>query len=301
MTTTAGADSVLSVVLFVSIAVFFLLMLSAIFRTLSAQEELYDHSRRISSEELETQTIIDPDSIPVYRLNNSSMVVTSGYLKPKIWIGDRLNSRDELQSAIAHEMAHIARGDQFTLLLIVVLERLNWWNPLAWHLGRLARTYMEYRADELSVGALGTAAYQRGLAETLMKSNEQGSVLFTHLGNKPNVVERMENLNMNKKLRMGHGVAIFLSLAAMVASATALTDDSDKFQTLDSCHSLLPASGDYRLKITSIRNSEGGEMSVSFVDLGDQEWETPPPEVAPFLECVRVVVGVIENEGWPGT
>gem|GEM_PF-5593365 len=54
----------------------------------------------------------------------SSVVATTGLLRPVIYIGDRVKSNSHIESAINHELCHIAHKDQLTLLLIVFLERL---------------------------------------------------------------------------------------------------------------------------------------------------------------------------------
>lgn len=54
-----------------------------------------------------------------------------GYLRPKIYLPFRVSSTDR-KFIIAHERAHIARGDNWWKLLGFLCASVHWYNPLVW-------------------------------------------------------------------------------------------------------------------------------------------------------------------------
>lgn len=112
-------------------------------------------------------------------------------------------------------------------------------------------------------------------------------------------IQRLEKLVTATQTTTSHRMTLCISMIALMASAASSAELPANILTLDGCHTLLPLGGEYELKITLTRNVASGNMSVSFVDHDDDEWETPTDEVIPFLACVRQVVGVGEHEGWP--
>lgn len=247
----------------------------------------------------------------IYRVKDSAIVATSGYLNPVVWIGDKISDPTHLRCALNHEFRHIAYGDQFLLLLIVILERLQWWNPVTWKIGELARDAMEYACDDWCASSFERTTYRTALAElmllklTLLKPTllKQGkpAALQLNMFQQSKQMTRLEKLNMKKSLNKKHGSILVTGFIAVSLSAITLAE-LPAAQTLESCHTLLPA-GSYELNITSTKNRESGEIKVSLVDHEDETWpwQKPPERVLPFIECVRQVVGVGKNEGWPGS
>jgi beta-lactamase regulating signal transducer with metallopeptidase domain/thiol-disulfide isomerase/thioredoxin len=74
---------------------------------------------------------------------------------------------DELQSVIAHELAHYTRRDHWTNVFGFVVTSLFWWNPCAWLARREMRNAAEACCDALVVGRLPDS--RRMYARTLLK------------------------------------------------------------------------------------------------------------------------------------
>ena len=97
---------------------------------------------------------------------------TVGILRPAIFVPAVLlqpGRLGALQSALAHELAHVARLDSFVLGLERVIGRLYFFHPAAWLAGRQLHDGREQLADRLvlSHGLMGKRAYARGLLDVL--------------------------------------------------------------------------------------------------------------------------------------
>lgn len=78
-----------------------------------------------------------------------------GYLRPKIYLPFRVSSTDR-KFIIAHERAHIARGDNWWKLLGFLCASIHWYNPLVWlSYGLLCRD-IELACDERVIRSLDT-------------------------------------------------------------------------------------------------------------------------------------------------
>jgi beta-lactamase regulating signal transducer with metallopeptidase domain len=83
-------------------------------------------------------------------------------LLPANW---RQWNEEKLEAVLAHEMAHVARGDAFTQQLSLLHCAFFWFSPLAWWLHRHIGELAEQASDEV---ALGAGADQTRYAETLI-------------------------------------------------------------------------------------------------------------------------------------
>ena len=74
-------------------------------------------------------------------------------------------SADELALILMHELAHVRRWDNFTLLLQRLVAAVLFFHPAVWLCGRMLRREAEQACDDLVVCATGRSeAYARGLA-----------------------------------------------------------------------------------------------------------------------------------------
>lgn len=75
-----------------------------------------------------------------------------GILRPSVVLPDTMAerlSRAELESVLAHEMAHLRRRDPWVLALENILLTLWWFNPVAWTLVKSVRKTREDCCDDL--------------------------------------------------------------------------------------------------------------------------------------------------------
>ena len=62
-----------------------------------------------------------------------------------------------LRHVLAHELAHLVRGDLWTNWLLLAARILHWFNPVAWWTVREMQAEREAACDELAFAALGEA------------------------------------------------------------------------------------------------------------------------------------------------
>jgi beta-lactamase regulating signal transducer with metallopeptidase domain len=106
------------------------------------------------------------------------VLVARGIISPFVWFVGRLrlvwpesmSSRDEVvrsRAVIAHELAHIRRGDHWVAWLELVAGLVWWWNPLFWLVRRRIRVSAEMACDAmaLSVCPENRGAYAKLLLE----------------------------------------------------------------------------------------------------------------------------------------
>ena len=74
-------------------------------------------------------------------------------------------SADKLALILMHELAHVRRWDNLTLLLHRLVSAVLFFHPAVWLCGRMLRREAEQACDDLVVCATGRSeAYARGLA-----------------------------------------------------------------------------------------------------------------------------------------
>jgi bla regulator protein blaR1 len=112
----------------------------------------------------------------------------SGVLSPMIWaVGGRprllipidfWKSLDERQRStlLAHELAHLCRGDHLVRFLELAVTALYWWHPVVWGARRALRAVEEQCCDAWVVWAFPEAAkaYAETLVETIDFLNRSG-------------------------------------------------------------------------------------------------------------------------------
>jgi beta-lactamase regulating signal transducer with metallopeptidase domain len=77
--------------------------------------------------------------------------------------------RGERDALLAHELAHVRRGDHWVRLLELIAGALFWWHPVVWWARTRLRLAEEQCCDELVLATLPSRAhdYARGLVKTL--------------------------------------------------------------------------------------------------------------------------------------
>ena len=111
------------------------------------------------------------DCYPKVEVATSSSVsspMALGILRPIIVFPADLVEKlrvDELALVIMHELAHVRRYDNLTLLLQRLVSAVLFFHPAVWLCGRMLRREAEQACDDLVVCATGRSeAYARGLA-----------------------------------------------------------------------------------------------------------------------------------------
>lgn len=107
-------------------------------------------------------------AVQLLESSRAAVPMLTGFLRPVILLPARLASglsSRELEALLAHELAHFARGDVWTNLLVLCAETIFFYQPGAWWIARRARREREHAADDLALRICeGRGAYATALA-----------------------------------------------------------------------------------------------------------------------------------------
>jgi BlaR1 peptidase M56 len=159
------------------------------------------------------------------RLGASTAVATPtaiGYLHPAVIVPTGFEQRvdaGEWDAVLAHECAHLARGDDWAKALQSALLRAGWWLPGLWLLGRALDLERELASDERAARASGARRYAACLLRLATDRRDRwGGIAPALWGRRSHVAIRVERL-----LRPATGAGRIARAAALGAfSATAL-------------------------------------------------------------------------------
>lgn len=145
-----------------------------------------------------------------------------GFIRPRIYLPFTLAEKD-LDAVVAHEKAHIARGDVLWKLLGYLFLCVYWFNPLVWLAYVLFCRDIEFACDERVIGQLAAeerAAYSEALlAASMPKARIAACPLAFGEGN---VKERIKRVLSYKK--PAFWVILIAVLACAALAVCFLTD-----------------------------------------------------------------------------
>ena len=160
---------------------------------------------------------------------------TFGFLKPVILLPAQWRgwSHDELAAVLAHEVAHIRRGDFFQRLIAKLGTAIHFYHPLVRASARCLAADQEFAADRLASGLRSNReAYVRGLAKLALRFDDsfQGDRSWSNVSIMPKSSDflawRLEMLRTKNDLsskRIGRFVSTCASVSVvLVALATTL-------------------------------------------------------------------------------
>jgi beta-lactamase regulating signal transducer with metallopeptidase domain/uncharacterized protein YnzC (UPF0291/DUF896 family) len=129
-------------------------------------------------------------------------------------------SEEQLESVIAHELAHIQRFDPFVNVFQVCVETLLFYHPAVWWLNKKIRAEREHCCDETAVAVCGNAVeYARAL--TLMEEWRSAPVLAMAANRGP-LTDRIVRVLGLKTLGAGmRGIGLTASILCLTAALVA--------------------------------------------------------------------------------
>lgn len=101
-----------------------------------------------------------------------------GWMHPQIYLPTNLEEK-EIRYVVAHEKAHIARGDQYTKLLGFALLAVYWFNPLIWLAYVAFCKDVERACDEKVIGGL-SAEERKEYAEALLTCSTDSKMVIAN-------------------------------------------------------------------------------------------------------------------------
>ena len=159
--------------------------------------------------------------------------VAIGFRRPVILIPTELATADGLaaiEQLVLHENAHLRRYDDWTNLVQRVIERIFWFNPIVWMVGRRIALEREIASDDAVVEKTGEAhAYATSLWRLAreMRMPEHAVVAPGALLTRKQITVRIEQLLDKKRARLHRsplaalGVAVASVLAVVVVATSA--------------------------------------------------------------------------------
>ncbi|HWA82456.1 MAG TPA: M56 family metallopeptidase [Fimbriimonadaceae bacterium] len=124
---------------------------------------------------------------------------------------------ERLERVLAHEEAHVDRGDWFTQLLLLIATAMLWPNPFAHFFAKRARVFAEHAADDrvLAAGA-EPSRYASDLLEIAREAHATPPVFAIQMASKADVARRIEMILSNRPRRKKAGflAVAFLALLA---------------------------------------------------------------------------------------
>jgi len=155
----------------------------------------------------------------VRKSENISSPFVVGVFNPKIYIPYGISSEAQSQ-IIAHEKAHIKRGDHITKLFSFVVLAVHWFNPFVWIYFMTLNKDIEYACDEKVLSGLSIEEkkqYALALLEYSVKKYVAVSpspVSFGEIG----VKKRIKNVFVNKitsKIVYVFAFLLFVSISVL--------------------------------------------------------------------------------------
>lgn len=161
-----------------------------------------------------------------------------GWFRPLILLPAHLVTglnTDDLTHILAHELAHIRRGDYAVNVVQCVIEMLFFHHPAVWWLSHQVREEREHCCDEIAIAACGDRfAYARSLA-TLDDMRPEPRPLVLALGSRGGrLMNRIRRLlgvptpsigGSGAIVLTGMALAVVIALAMGVSDATAQTEE----------------------------------------------------------------------------
>lgn len=162
-----------------------------------------------------------PVSLAVSPHVDSPMLI--GWWKPTILLSveahDRLDDA-EAEAVLAHELAHIRRGDYAVNLLQSAVEAVFYFHPVTWWLGQRIREEREFCSDDLAHRSIdgGVGVYLRALATLEGLRGRAAPDLAMAANGRPLLrrMQRLAALDRNRR-RPRVDVDLLLVVAALVA------------------------------------------------------------------------------------
>jgi uncharacterized protein YjbI with pentapeptide repeats/beta-lactamase regulating signal transducer with metallopeptidase domain len=179
------------------------------------------------ADELPWLTEIGPGREIYLRLSyETETPVAIGFRRPVILIPTELATADGLMAIeplILHEHAHLRRHDDWTNLVQRVIERIFWFNPVVWLVGRRIALEREIASDDAVVEKTGEAhAYATSLWKLAreMRMPEHAVVAPGALLTRKQIAVRIEQLLDKKRARLHRSPAA--ALGVVLASVLAV-------------------------------------------------------------------------------
>jgi bla regulator protein blaR1 len=147
----------------------------------------------------------------------ASSPLSWGWRRPVVLLDrDTYRAPDEADAILAHEVAHVARGDWPSLILSRLAVALFWFNPLVWRLDREVAQQAEEAADSEAAAAVEPARYAQTLLDWARLSGANALPANAIAAGEPGLSKRVKAVLDGRVARRSGS---FWAVAAMLGCA----------------------------------------------------------------------------------
>ena len=215
----------------------------------------------------------------------SNLLITWGIVRPTVLLPAAARDwpADRVAVVLAHELAHIRRGDWVVLLMAALLRAIYWFNPLFWIAAALTRHESELACDDrvLNRGVPGTeyATHLVGIARALRQERSWlPAPAIARTSSLEGRVKAMLNARLNRRpLTRASGILTVAALLSITVAVAGFAGAQTSFASLsgtivDPQNAALPG---VTLVLTNLQNESKYEVKSN--GIGHYQFVGLPP------------------------
>jgi TonB family protein len=244
--------------------------------------------------------------VALIRSDRPAVLVTWGLLSPKVLLPADADSwpEERIRVVLAHEMAHVARGDWLVQTGAEALKAIYWFNPLLWLACARLRQESEHACDDVVTGAgVDSQAYATHLLDLarLFGRHRRTWLPAPAMAARPSTLERriraMLNVRLNRRpiTRSGRWASVLALLVITLPIATFAQDTFATFSgvVVDPQDRLLPATtitvSDAQRNVKhETKTDRNGRFELVGLPAGDYTVEAKLPGFRPLTDSLTV-------------
>ena len=154
----------------------------------------------------------------------------AGVFRPRVLLGAREYTGEELRMILLHELTHYRQKDILLKRLAMLIVVLQYFNPMVWWLSRLVNRWSEFACDarvcERTKDPKAYFSCLVGIAERISQGNVHFSVQL--LENKNELAERIKHMKKIHKIkRKPVGAAVLISVVLFFSGSATVMAATD--------------------------------------------------------------------------
>ena len=143
--------------------------------------------------------------VSLLRSDRPAVLVTWGLVSPKVLLPSDVGdwTEERIRVVLAHELAHVARGDWFVQIAAEVVRSVYWFNPLLWIACRRLRYESEHACDDAVMNAgIESGLYATHLLELARTFGKHRRTWFPApaIAGRPSTLERRISAMLNSRV-----------------------------------------------------------------------------------------------------
>ncbi len=161
--------------------------------------------------------LLNNKKISVYTCSQIDGALTLGFYQPQIWVSNKIQTNMQ-STVLMHELIHIQNKDPYWLILIHMIKRAFWWNPIVQILVKESIELLELSCDEKCKQSMKKGEYQSCLAELVLQAKGNKTLaMASHFifSGKSFDVKRIKLLNKELTMNLKNKTSLCLLLAIM--------------------------------------------------------------------------------------